>query len=93
MRPGEPVRGGITGWDELYFETFNRQRRLRQTSGSDRVIHGEKYQNAKTGRSYILKIIRGNTILLEEENGKGQLLMSYEQFEKDYVKSCREKAR
>lgn len=52
------------------------------------VIHGEKYQNAKTGRSYILKIIRGNTILLEEENGKGQLLMSYEQFERDYVKSC-----
>lgn len=51
------------------------------------VIHGEKYQNAKTGRSYILKIIRGNTILLEEEYGKGQLLMSYEQFEKDYVKS------
>jgi hypothetical protein len=57
------------------------------------VIHGEKYQNTKTGRSYILKIIRGNTILLEEENGKEQLLMSYEQFEKDYVKSCREKAR
>jgi hypothetical protein len=50
------------------------------------VIHGEKYENAKTGRSYILKIIRGNTILLEEENGKGQLLMSYEQFERDYVK-------
>ena len=52
------------------------------------MISGEKYQNAKTGRSYILKIIRGNTILLEEENGKGQLLMSYEQFEKDYVKCC-----
>jgi len=50
------------------------------------VIHGEKYQNTKTGRSYILKIIRGNTILLEEENGKGQLLMSYEQFERDYVR-------
>ena len=57
------------------------------------MIHGEKYENAKTGRAYILKIIRGNTILLEEENGKGQLLMSYEQFERDYVKSCQEKAR
>ena len=58
------------------------------------VISGEKYQNARPGRSYILKIIRGNTILLEEENGKGQLLMSYDQFERDYVKSCiSEKAR
>ena len=58
------------------------------------MIHGEKYQNVKTGRCYILKIIRGNTILLEEENGKGQLLMSYEQFERDYVKSgILEKAR
>ena len=50
------------------------------------VISGEKYQNARTGRSYILKIIRGNTILLQEENGEGQLLMSYEQFEKDYIR-------
>jgi hypothetical protein len=51
------------------------------------VLSGETYQNARTGESYILKIIRGNTILLEEEHGKGQLLMSYEQFERDYVKS------
>jgi hypothetical protein len=58
------------------------------------VISGEKYQNARTGRSYILKIIRGNTILLQEEDGKGQLLMSYEQFERDYVRSrIQEKAR
>ena len=50
------------------------------------MIRGDKYQNARTGETYILKVIRGNTILLEEENGKGQILMSYEQFEQGYVK-------
>jgi hypothetical protein len=51
------------------------------------VIRGDIYQNTGTGKSYILKVIRGNTILLEEENGKGQVLMSYEQFEQGYVKT------
>jgi hypothetical protein len=50
------------------------------------VIRGDKYQNTRTGKSYILKVIRGNTILLEEENGKEQILMSYEQFEQGYAK-------
>ena len=50
------------------------------------MIRGDIYQNTRTGKSYILKVIRGNTILLEEENGKEQILMSYEQFEEGYAK-------
>ena len=50
------------------------------------VIRGDKYQNVKTGESYILKISKGNTILLQKQNGEGQLLISYKEFEEGYVK-------
>jgi hypothetical protein len=57
-----------------------------KSSGAMVLIRGDKYQNVKTGGSYILKISKGNTILLQEENGEGQLLMSYKEFEEGYVK-------
>ncbi len=50
------------------------------------VLRGDIYQDVKTGRSYILKLNRGNTILLQEENGEEQLLLSYKEFEGGYVR-------
>ena len=58
----------------------------KKSSGAMVVIRGDKYQNVKTGESYILKISKGNTILLQKENGEEQLLMSYKEFEERYVK-------
>ena len=60
----------------------------RQAKGPGRIvmITGDKYQNVKTGRIYILKKLKNDTILLQEENGEGQILMSYKEFEEGYVK-------
>ena len=58
----------------------------KKSSGAMVVIRGDKYQNVKTGESYILKISKGNTILLQKQNGEGQLLISYKEFEEGYVK-------
>ncbi len=50
------------------------------------MIAGDKYRNIKTGRIYVLKKYKDETILLQEVNRETQLLVSYKNLEEGYVK-------